>query len=308
MDPTHSKYKDPTRLNQPIKSWRSLISRQQRFEATSEEWVFRGHRDNRWKLETSFERAVKDFRLEKQNPRDLEVKLIVEFVRHYHLHTHEAPPQPGDTLDWLALMRHHGAPSRLLDFTFSFLVAAYFALEDPPPEEPRTNPAVWAVNKSWLTRAMWKWADKSGHRRVFRKLAQDRNGAVFRKLFLEKHAKAELVATIGPFRRNERLRAQNGIFLCPGHVESSFDRILNNLEGHEAGVIEVPIIVGSKKRLEILKQLGKIGVDRAALFPGIDGFAQSLRTKLLLFSELQELEESGARYQVRVRIDSLAER
>ena len=50
-------------------------------------------------------------------------------------------PAVDDDFQWLALMQHYGAPTRLLDFTWSPYVAAFFALE-------RTlgDGVVWAMN------------------------------------------------------------------------------------------------------------------------------------------------------------------
>ena len=48
--------------------------------------------------------------------------------------------------------------------------------------------------------------------------------------------------------------------------------------------------------------LDRAGINRALLFPGLDGFAQSLRTRTVLFKRLQELEESGARTKVNVGV------
>ena len=45
----------------------------------------------------------------------------------------------------VSTMQHHGAPTRLLDFTYSVYVAAYFALENADSD----GCAVWAVNGPW---------------------------------------------------------------------------------------------------------------------------------------------------------------
>ena len=155
---------------------------------------------------------------------------------------------------------------------------------------------MWAVNKSWLTRLAWRWAEDTHQTDVLRRFATLQDGAAFRQLFLESDRK--IVAAIGPFRRNQRLMIQKGIFLCPGNVRCRFEDILESLDGHDDGVFVVPISAGEKRlalRSELLRLLSQTGLDRASLFPGLDGFAQALRTRVPLFSHLQNLEESGAR-------------
>ena len=49
----------------------------------------------------------------------------------FHMDPRQLPPAtPDDKLSSLAIMQHYGAPTRLIDFTFSPHVALFFALRN----------------------------------------------------------------------------------------------------------------------------------------------------------------------------------
>lgn len=282
-------------LRRPIRTWDELTERQHLFEATKKEWVFRGVSDARWDLETSLDRVASEFDVQDADEkRNLETTLILEFARRYHLYAAEPPPRRGDTLDWLALMRHYGAPVRLLDFTFSFPIAAYFALEDSPPRRRQPNRAIYAVNKSWLTGLVQKWADRTGSEEVgiLRRLGTLRDGTAFRKLFMERDL--PLVSALSPFRLNQRLTIQKGIFLCSGTLSQPLHRTLQSLDkDRHKEVVKIEIVPDMTE--DMLRRLEEVGLNRASLFPGLDGYAQSLRTRIPLFLKLRQMEKDGAR-------------
>src|SRR5215470_16999784 len=78
--------------------------------------VFRGLSDTRYPLTTSLMRLGGQY-----------APLEPHLLRNFRKYTWPAPGIRDAVWDWLALAQHHGLPTRLLDWTYSPLVALHFA-------------------------------------------------------------------------------------------------------------------------------------------------------------------------------------
>jgi FRG domain len=195
----------------------------------------------------------------------LEPHLIRNFRKYAH---REAP---GPTMwDWLSLAQHHGLPTRLLDWTFSPLVALHFATVAWPEEEA----VLWSVDC------------EAAHAQLpqpLRGAAEDEGTLVFTTELLAAHAAdLEALDALGdgepfvlffePPSLDERIINQAAVLSV---VADPRDHMDHWLEEHPDAwrAWRIPADV----KAEIRERLDQANVTERVLLPGLDGLASWLR-------------------------------
>ena len=183
-----------------------------------EGWIFRGQSDSKWGLETSLERVLNELPEKFSKALNRERGLIRRFQREAH---HYLPhlPDDGNIPEWLAIMQHHGAPTRLLDWTHSFDIALFFAAID----QREQHASVWAINSEFI--------DDQLPSKVKDIYKDDRNCSK-RKSFIGLADAGPGVAKLNSYRISQRQALQQATFLVPLDVSQSFEENLRATVTH----------------------------------------------------------------------------
>lgn len=265
-----------------IKSWdqaRQLARQLNRY-------AFRGHGDQSWEMRSSLERLAKHFDYD-GDLKAREYWILRQFQRRAHMYV-ESPPRHDSSLEWLALLQHYGGPTRLVDFTHSFYVAAFFAVE-----AASSDAAVWSVNLTDLENRLGTWSGNIGTMDHLNRKHID----IVEEILNEKESKNGVV-NVEPDRINERMSIQQGLFLFPKNIEASFmNNLLSTLNDtsvidetnldveracKEPGMIGpiVKIILPRSIHEDAIEDLRDMNLTAETLFPGLEGFARSMQVHL----------------------------
>jgi hypothetical protein len=243
-------------------------------------WHFRGVLDNKvddkWSLETGLERAARAWDVKSQDMPELERQLMVKFERAYPFNASVPPPDADDTLAWLALMQHHGAPTRLLDWTYSPWVATFFALDKLLHcTDEKRQAAVWALSEEPL-KAPKDALPTEALKEAYENYQKTRGGPAFRKVFVYAEPRVTSAFLVNPYRRTEREVFQQGVFLMPGNICCPFeDNLLALPEVLKSGNLQ-RILLPRSALQDAFLGLHKMNINSATLFPGVDGYARGL--------------------------------
>jgi hypothetical protein len=202
------------------------------------------------------------------------------------LNYHATTPTSDDIVDWLALMQHYGAPTRMLDWTRSPYVALYFSMRTDPADRA----TLWAIDMKWLKERSVELLHQ--HREDYPDDPNAFSGYINRILLNRETPR--IIVPASPRELNDRMGIQQGELLCNLRHGFAFSTILLGMMLNPSKVqrqVVSRIVVKKDKGSEFLEKLGRMKIDEANLFPGTDPFAESLTAKLAELVQRQ-VEES----------------
>lgn len=272
-----------------VTDWTDLFKINQKFLS---QFVFRGQSNQEWKLETSLRRMVDAYHnntYELDKPLEYEVNMLKDFKWRYPSYqlNQNMVPRQNDDIEWLSLMQHYGAKTRLLDFSYSLYVALYMALYGDFGKDV----AVWAININMLQQQHFKnFHEKSGKIPSEEEL----NDAIYNDalLALQKGSTENQIYIINPKICNERISRQQGVFLMPSTITKKFDEILKEYVPNEPPIsvnkehIEdisksmdigvIKFIIPNNMRYTLSAALRQMNINAETMFPGLEGLARSV--------------------------------
>ena len=241
-----------------IKSLNDLINRVGYLHAqTSWRWWFRGHEDVKWDLLPSVRR---DF------SREQERYLANEFYMRARTRHHKCPAD-DDWAGWLSLMQHYGLPTRLLDWSNSPLVAAFFATQRATRHwkgEAPVDACVWAFAPGAYNKA------KSFEPYLY-PLNDARLTEVLRPA-IKGEDTTECIMAAWAMETDPRMQVQQGAFTI-----HATERPLNMIEGCEKWLRQFKIPANCVP--VIASELKDMGIRLADLFPDLGNLATELKAR-----------------------------
>ena len=186
-------------------------------------------------------------------------KDAVPFVEH----------RPTSEWEWLFLMRHHGVPTRLLDWSESALVGLFFAThsQDAPDKNDDHNGTLWILLPTEMNKDS-SLARTTPHLPMF--------GA---DAALDPYAPGRVAhgpplppAAALAMRQSRRMEVQQSVFTVSHQTEAALEEQVSR-----PGTLR-RCLVPSRAKPHLREQLHNLGISRLTLFPDLDNVGRAARS------------------------------
>jgi|CXWL01.1.fsa_nt_gi hypothetical protein len=221
-------------------------------------WWFRGQTDAGWHL---WPKIWRDY--DAQTERYL-TNLFYQRAKLRHANF----PDDNDYAGWLALMQHYGLLTRLLDWSDSALIAAYFATKydrDMARRVPGREAAIWMISPTELNASQ-------NYGRVFPSLNAKSLVPTVQAAFKEVINPADKIYDVlaaVPVNHDLRMVMQQGAFTIHANEEALDTR-------PDCGLWLKKLTIPAEFTTRIEMSLGMLGLRLSDVFPDLDNLARDL--------------------------------
>lgn len=235
--------------------------------------AFRGISDCNYKLETTLMRLGGNYR-------KTEPHMLRNFKKYASKDITKYSGQEITKFDsiwhWMVVGQHYGLPTRLLDWTYSPLVAMYFATRNL--DKINVDAAIWIVDFIQVIRYLPK---------EFKQILMERDSRVFTIDILmdllsgkteglqnlEDYGKSDYALFIEPPSIDERIVNQFAMGSFMSNPELCMDDWLQN---HNDPKLWRKIIIPADLKVEIRDKLAQSNITARTMFPGLGGVCEWL--------------------------------
>ncbi len=218
--------------------------------------VYRGAADKRWGLVPSLNRVC---------AHDLTLEASV--IRSFRKYAYADLVNYNSIWQILPLAQHHGLPTRLLDWTYSPLVAAHFATEDVSMYD--RDGAIFSLDVTRTNELLperMRDVLSATRSRIFSVELLD---ALAPSLESLKAGDEPYALFFEPASMLDRIANQYALFSVTSETGVAFDDLISTL-----GDCAVKIVIPKSVKLEIRDKLDYINISERMIYPGLDGICR----------------------------------
>ena len=212
-------------------------------------YIFRGQRNPNWPLMSGFDRMFGSFDFDKREKIE---KSLIKYFREYCNEINYEDINKYDDSIALTLAQHYGLPTRLLDWSYSIYVAAFFAFAYNR-NDISDNASIWVIDTSHQI-----WKNTYGVNIITSRI-----------------------------KENEYQKRQKGLFTQNNSADISLEDYVTSCKKrcNVSGAL-TQIIIPFSERNSILRDLEMMGINHLNLFSEFDGCAQSAIVKTFVENNL----------------------